>query len=68
MGVDLTIVNATNSTFGEVLFLQTITTNESSDFAHFLPLDFVIMPRPGGYTIFLLIIGPAAVGGGIEGE
>ena len=39
-----------------------------SDFSQFLPFDFVIMPPPGGYTIFLLIIGPAAVGGGIEGE
>ena len=61
-------MNTRNPPIHNICAHKTLTTNECSDFAHFLPFNFVIMPPPGGYTIFLLIIGPAAVGGGIEGE
>lgn len=61
-------MNTRNSLLHNICAYKTLATNESSDFSHFFPFDFVIMPPPGGYTIFLLIIGPAAVGGGIEGE
>ena len=68
MCIHITIMDTWNPMFHNVGTYKPFASNKLANLAHSFPSNLVTTPPPGSYLYLLLTIGPAAAGGGIEGE